>query len=488
MKLSELLKSIEPADVAAFPEREVTAVVSDSRQVRPGSVFVAVPGMHADGWSFVEEAAGRGAVAIVSEHSGNGGKNVCKVRVGDAREALARLSSAFHGRPADTLRMIGITGTNGKTTTAYMVRDALRADGRNPGLISTVEYEIGARVIPAARTTPEPSVLQSALAEMVHVGCRDCVMEVSSHALAQQRTAGIDFDIAVFTNLTRDHLDYHGTMAEYFEAKMLLFRDLGKGSKKAVAVANVDDEWGRKLVNRIGGDAELFTYGMDREATVQAHEIELTPHGSTFRVVSPWGETSVSSALLGRYNISNMLAAIAACGAGGMALEFVAGVLSGITAVRGRLEEIRTRQGFQVFVDYAHTDDALEHVLTTLREITRNRLLLVFGCGGNRDTSKRPTMGEIASKLADHSILTSDNPRNEDPAEIIEQIRNGFGQADNYEIIEDRGEAIRKALSEAGDGDVVLVAGKGHESFQEFANTTVSFDDRQVVREAVGAG
>jgi UDP-N-acetylmuramoyl-L-alanyl-D-glutamate--2,6-diaminopimelate ligase len=351
--------------------------------------------------------------------------------------------------------------------------------------VSTVEYEIGPRSIPAGQTTPDAPALQSMLAKMVEAGCRSAVMEVSSHALVQKRTAGIDYDVAVFTNLTHDHLDYHRTMEEYFEAKALLFRGLGMADKDATAVINVDDPWGQRLLALSDVTATMLSYGVDADADVTATDVALTPEGSRFRVRTPWGEAALALRLLGRFNVSNALAALAACGSLGVPLDRIVPVLSEIALVRGRLEEVDTGKGFQVFVDYAHTDDALEHVLKTLREITRGRLIVVFGCGGNRDKTKRAAMGRAASRFADHSIITSDNPRNEEPAAIISDIRQGFNGSAECGVIEDRRQAIAWALHLAREGDVVLVAGKGHEAFQEFANKTVPFDDRQVVREMV---
>jgi len=308
-------------------------------------------------------------------------------------------------------------------------------------------------------------------------------MEVSSHALDQKRTEGIDFDAAVFTNLTRDHLDYHHDMETYFRAKSRLFLELGHGKAGATALINRDDPWGRRMAELDGLQCGVLTYGIEGSADIRAENVKLESSGSAFEVVTPWGRAKMTIGLLGRYNISNALAATAAAGALGVGPGVSAEALFSVSRVPGRLEEVHNRRGFQVFVDYAHTDDALERVLTTLREITPQRLLVVFGCGGNRDASKRPSMGAVASRLADYSILTSDNPRGEDPAAILAQIRRGFGDNDKYEVIENRRSAIRQALGTAREGDVVVIAGKGHENFQEFADKTIAFDDRQVVME-----
>jgi UDP-N-acetylmuramoyl-L-alanyl-D-glutamate--2,6-diaminopimelate ligase len=482
VRLETLLNEVQTAEVTERKDCEITAVVCDSRQVKPGSLFVAVQGEKQDGRQFIDDAIERGAAVVVSDQDIKIQRKACLVRVADARLSLAQLAHAFNGRPSDKLDMVGITGTNGKTTTAWMIRDILNAAGRRPGLVGTIEYEIGSRAIPAGRTTPEAPVLQSYLAQMVNAECDSVVMEVSSHSLVQKRVACIDYDVGVFTNLTHDHLDYHKTMESYFEAKSILFQSLGRGRKKdTVAVINTDDPWGQQLIQRNGTKAEVLTYGMTSEAMVKAMNVNLTPNGSCVKVQTTWGKVKLRMKLLGRYNIYNALAAVAASGAMGIELDVMAEALGAMTFVPGRLEEIKTNKGFHVFVDYAHTDDALENVLTTLREITDKSLIVVFGCGGNRDRSKRPLMGGVATRLADRVIVTSDNPRKEEPGAIIEEIKAGC-QRDNYEIIEDRTEAIKRAIEIAQKGDVVLIAGKGHEAVQEFANTTIMFDDRQVVR------
>lgn len=480
MKLARLISRLQPAATAGKRDRDVLGIACDSRQVRRGYLFVAVRGEKVDGNTFVSDAIDHGAVAIVSEQELKPRAGATVVRVKDARAALADVSCTFYGDPSKRLRMLGVTGTNGKTTTAYMIRDVLRAHGERPGVISTIDYEVGSRTIPAARTTPEAPVLQSLLAQMVKVGCRSGVMEVSSHALVQQRTRGIDFDVAVFTNLTRDHLDYHGSMEAYFRSKMRLFEDLGRARKGAAAVVNVDDPWGRRLTDEHPDASSLVTYGMDTEALVRAEDVDLSTAGTRFRTVTPWGDMCVNTRLLGRYNVSNMLACVAACGSLGVPLDLQGRVLGKVGVAPGRLEPVPSRLGFQVFVDYAHTDDALENVLSTLRELTSERLIVVFGCGGNRDRSKRPAMGSVASRLADVTVLTSDNPRRESPDAIVDEIRQGCDPMARVDVIVERAAAIRKALSLARKGDIVLIAGKGHETFQEFENTTVPFDDRKV--------
>jgi len=480
MKLEYITRIIQPLTVTGPAHCEIEGIAYDSRQVRPGWLFVALHGRHKEGAECIADAIQRGAVAVVSEQNDWKRRDVTHIRVANARQALAEIAAAFYDAPARKLQVVGITGTNGKSTTAFMLRDIFAADGRRPGLVGTIRYEIGARVIPAARTTPEAPDLQSMLDQMVRAGCRSAVMEVSSHGLVQQRVWGIDFDAAVFTNLTRDHLDYHESMERYFDAKSLLFRGLGQMEKKAAAIINMDDPWGLRLAATNGFRAEVVTYGFHPNARVRAEALELTPEGSRFMLATPWGARAVSLGLLGRFNVSNALAAAAAAGALGVPLPVIADVLGTLAPVPGRLEKIPNARGLLVFVDYAHTDDALANVLQTLREITRRRLIVVFGCGGNRDRAKRPLMGAIAARLADYAIVTSDNPRGEDPVEIITQVAAGFGFAHNFEMEVDREQAIARALALAEPGDTVLIAGKGHENYQEFAHTVVPFDDREV--------
>lgn len=481
MDLSQLLMEIDPVAVDGKKEQEILGITCDSRQVKEGYVFVAVSGNLQNGCDFIHDALERGAAAIVSEKPGSMGPNACSIQVGDARIAEAKLAAGFNNFAADSLRMVGITGTNGKTTCSYMTRDILRSSGFAPGLVTTVLYQIGERTIPASRTTPDAPTLHSLLGKMVAADCDSAVMEVSSHALDQDRTYGIDYDVAVFTNLTRDHLDYHLTMDAYFDAKSKLFASLGDGEKDAHAVVNVDDEWGRKLLKIPQPGVNVVTYGVNSSADVVAENINLSISGTSFTIKSPWGDIYVSASLLGRYNVYNMLASAAAGACLGAEPRNVSAALNLMRRVPGRLEEIETGRDFQVFVDYAHTDDALDHVLGTLREITERNLVVVFGCGGDRDPAKRPAMGRLAGEKADHAIITSDNPRGESADQIIEEILVGLGAEASYEVIEDRRCAIRRALAMAGKGDVVLVAGKGHEGFQEFAKITVPFDDREEV-------
>ena len=488
-RLEVIAAAIEPMAVAGALNRDVAGVTCDSRQVRPDVLFVAVAGAEKDGWAFVNEAIRRGAAVVVSEHEPpmHGAKQVTFIRVANARLALARAACRFYDEPARVLKMTGITGTNGKTTTAYLIAQLFEAAGWLTGLISTIEYRIGTRSIPASQTTPDAPQLQLLLARMVTAGCRCAVMEVSSHSLDQHRVAGIDYDVAIFTNLTRDHLDYHCSMESYFEAKRRLFETLGHGDKPAIAVINRDDEWGRKLPSVLGGRAAALTYGMDSDADVMAENISLSTGGTVFTVCTPWGKAAVRLGLMGRHNVNNALAALATGGVSGISLENMAAQLALPVTVPGRLQAVANNKGFQVFVDYAHTDDALANVLGALREVRHDRLLVLFGCGGNRDTGKRAAMGAVAARWADYTVLTSDNPRKEDPGAIIAQIQSGFADAGRYEVIVDREQAIGRILELAKPGDIVLIAGKGHETYQEFADKKIPFDDRDVARRILEA-
>lgn len=466
---------------------DIKGLAYDSRQVKPGFLFVAVPGRHHDGAAFIDDALKRGAVAVIGEQP-LALRHVPYVQVPDARIVLADIACAYFENPSASLDVYGVTGTNGKTTVAYMLRALLTASGRRAGLISSVCYEIGSRVIPANRTTPEAPDLQAMLRKIEEAGCDSVIMEVSSHALDQHRVRGMDYDVAIYTNLSRDHLDYHGNMESYFDVKRRLFTSLGRGGKEAIAVINRDDAWGRTLAADVAaGTVSVVTYGASAEADVRAENIRLQSDGSRFTVQTPWGTTPICLRQLGRFNVSNALAAIAACGARGMELERMVDALETMEGVPGRLQSVAGGQPFNVFVDYAHTDDALNNVLSILREITAGRMVLVFGCGGDRDRGKRAPMGAAAERHADHTYITSDNPRTENPECIAQEIAAGFTDASRYTLCLDRGEAIRAALTEARAGDTVLIAGKGHEHYQEFGQTIIPFDDAEVARKILSS-
>ncbi len=480
MMLEELLSGIETIEISGDLSCEISSIEYDSRRVTPGALFVALPGEHVDGSGYIEEAAQRGAVAVLTQTPcALGGSFPC-VRVLNARRAMAQLATAFHNHPARKLSTVGITGTNGKTTVSFMLREIFKAAGKRPGLLGTVRYEIGDRVLPATRTTPEAPDIQSMLAQMERSDCDSVIMEISSHALDQYRVEGIEFDAAIFTNLTQDHLDYHGTLENYFEVKSRLFSKI-----RGRAIVNRDDAWGRRLIDEVCREDQCIGYGFDEGANVRGFDAQTNANGSRMRVESPWGGVEISLKLIGRFNLSNALAAFAAAASLGVSIEVIAQALGGMENVPGRLEAIPGRKGKRVYVDYAHTDDALRNVLEALREITPGRLVVVFGCGGNRDRGKRRLMGEVASRLADYAIITNDNPRTEIPEKISADIASGFDSDRKYEVVLDRRTAIARGIELIGKKDVLLVAGKGHETTQEFNGTIVPFDDRETVREAL---
>ena len=487
MTLGELLRRVPRARLEGDPSLPVTAVTYDSRQVAPGALFVAIKGGVADGNQFVDAARKKGSAAVVSEAAADGGG--AWAQVPDAREALALLSAAALGDPGESLRLIGVTGTNGKTTTTYLVDAALRAAGHTVGLIGTVQCRIGARLVEASRTTPESSDLQALFRQMVDEGCSDAVMEVSSHSLELKRVHGCRFQVAVFTNLTRDHLDFHGDMESYFAAKRRLFDTYLR--EDGHAVINADDDRAATLAAVSRG--KVWTYSIEAakaaEADVSATGISLSLKGTRFRAHTPRGEFDVETPLIGRFNVENFLAGLTAA----LALDIEPAValrgLLTMTGVPGRLERVNAGQDFAVIVDYAHTDDALKNLLETVRELKPRRLITVFGCGGDRDRTKRPLMGAVAQRLSDVVVVTSDNPRSEPPEAILDEIQrgmNGSRRGERHAIV-DRREAIARALEMAGPGDAVVIAGKGHETYQVLRDRTIPFDDRQVARELIAA-
>lgn len=477
MKLKELLKTVEYKSSSSFSgAAEIKGIACDSKAVSKDYLFIAVPGTKMDGHRFAREAADRGAVAVVIEKDVSLDDDIAKIYVKDSRQALARIAGEFYGRPSEKLRCIGITGTNGKTTVSYLMDSIVSASGHKAGLIGTISYRIGERVIPAVNTTPGPVELFNFMGKMAQNSIGYLVMEVSSHSLDQRRVEGIDFEAAVFTNLTGDHLDYHKTQDEYFNAKAKLFEGLGAAS---YGIINIDDEWGRKLLKRSKG--RVMTYGMKQGADLLAGGIQLSLNGTKFTIDTPAGQIKINTKLIGLHNVYNITAAVAAGLAMGFTPEAVRRGAENVRAVPGRLESIECGQPFKVFVDYAHTDDALHNVFSALRPLIAKRIIVVFGCGGDRDRTKRPRMGKVASEAADVVIVTSDNPRSEDPQAITSEITAGIGSG-NCTVILDRMQAIRQALSAAREGDCVLIAGKGHETYQVLKETTVAFDDREVAR------
>jgi UDP-N-acetylmuramoyl-L-alanyl-D-glutamate--2,6-diaminopimelate ligase len=470
MKLSEVMAG---AGVPAVADVEVTDLAYDSRAVGPGTLFFAVPGFQTDGHDFAPRAVEQGAVALVVERPLDLG--VPEVQVPSVRSAMAPAAAAFHGDPTAQLEVIGITGTNGKTTTAFLVRALLEAAGRQCGLLGTVTSVIGGEERAVVRTTPEAIDLQRDFAEMLAGGDRACAMEVSSHALELRRADAIHWAVAVFTNLTQDHLDFHPTMEHYYVAKRRLFE-----TAPDAAVVNLDDEYGRRLAAEL---PEAITFGIESpDAAVRATDVAFGVTGSTFRVDG----LELRSPLPGRFNVLNVLGALAAVRALGVPDDLIARTLPGAGRVPGRFEPVDEGQPFAVLVDYAHTPDALENVLREARDLAEGKLIAVFGAGGDRDRGKRPLMGRAARELADRVVITSDNPRSEDPEAIIAEILEGTGDRPGVEALVDRREAIRRAVELASPGDVVVIAGKGHEQGQEFANgRKVPFDDVAVAREAL---
>jgi UDP-N-acetylmuramoyl-L-alanyl-D-glutamate--2,6-diaminopimelate ligase len=484
MKLDALLSNVATTRVEGAHDREITGIAYDSRRVKPGFLFVALKGEKVDGSSFVEKAVAAGAEAIVSETS-EFKTRATNIMVADARLALADLGAAFFQHPARALKIAGVTGTNGKTTTAFLIKHICEAMLLRCGLIGTVRYEVGERVLPASRTTPESLDLHDLLWQMRSAGCKTVAMEVSSHALMQARVRGVEFDAAVFTNLTQDHLDYHKTMEAYFEAKATMFSNLAaQTKKKGKAVINIDDRYGAQLASRFGKEIPVITYGLGVQADFRASNVRIDFNGTSYQLDAGGKSYFVRLPLIGQFNVYNSLAALAAAFVLGVDVRSGVLALANANAVPGRLEAVPAQRQFRVFVDYAHTDDALLNVIKTCRELNPARLIVVFGCGGNRDKTKRPRMGAVVDQHADFAIVTSDNPRQEDPLAIIEDIKPGMKRG-QYEVIVDRKEAIFKAVAMAQARDIILIAGKGHETYQEFADHTAPFDDGAVARQAL---
>ena len=471
----------------------VSSVEYDSRRVKPGCVFVAMRGESSDGNRFIDQAISAGAVAVVTDSAAEKPRaGVAWAVVPNGRRALARVSANFYKKPAERIAITGITGTNGKSTTAFLVESILTAAGRKSALIGTIEYHVAGKILPAPHTTPEALDLNRIFNEAMGQGATDVVMEVSSHGLAQERVYGVPFDVAVFTNLTRDHLDYHKTMEEYFAAKRVLFEGCGTDAPRAV-VTNVDDESGAKLAEFSRKcSSVVLKYGWER-GDLHAEKVEITTRGTRFDVVTPEEKIAVFSALIGRVNVYNILAAAGAGYARGCAAQAIADGIDKLACVPGRFERVDCGQPFTVVVDYAHTDDALRNLTALGRELVsgagaKGRVLTVFGCGGDRDRKKRPLMGEAAGRGSDFVVLTSDNPRSEDPVAIINDAVVGLQKTGvKYSVEADRRKAIALAVGEARPGDIVLLAGKGHEKVQITREGPAPFDDLEVAREALRA-
>jgi len=487
--LVNLLRRADPALSSLYSiDADVQGITHDSRKVKPGYVFAALPGAQCDGVAFVPDAIARGAIAVLTPRKLAG--KLPQIVSTNPRRTLARMAAVFHGQPSSKLNVVGITGTNGKTTCTYLVQHILDHAERRCGLISTVDCRVGNRVFDSSMTTPESTDLQDWLDEMVRADMDSAVMEVSSHALCNYRVGATRFSVALFTNLTQDHLDFHVTMDEYFAAKLRLFTML---DNEATAVINIDDVWGDRIVDRV--NSRVLTYGFDDAANVQALELDCRVDGLKMNVrVKDVGEVLITSPLTGRFNAYNILGAVGTAHALGVPIGVIAEAIATFTGAPGRLERVFAEgEGPVVFVDYAHTPDALENVCLTLRDVCQGRkLVTVFGCGGDRDKTKRPLMASIAERLSDHCVVTSDNPRNENPEAIINDVLSGMREAGvatsqaasfaSYDVEPDRAKAIRLALKRAGNEGVVLIAGKGHEDYQVLPTGKIHFSDREQAR------
>ena len=471
-------------NVASLPGLDIRGIAYDSRQVQPGDVFIALTGLKAAGANFAADAIRRGAVAVIADRPAEAETSVPWVIVADARAAMASLAAEFYGHPSRSMQVVGITGTNGKTTTAYLLRAVFESAGKRCGLLGTVAYSVGDRELPALRTTPEAPDVQRMFRQMVEGGCRACVMEVSSHALALRRVDDTTFAAGVFTNLTRDHLDYHGDMESYFSAKKRLFEMLPHG---APGVINLDDPRGESLRKLA---STPITYAINKPADVTPGPLTLSFEGLEFEARTPKGVVQVRSRLVGRPNVSNILATVATASALDIPISAIERGLASLGGVPGRFEVVSSRgDDIIVVIDYAHTDDALKNLLETARPLAQRRVITVFGCGGDRDRTKRPLMGAVAARLSDIVVITSDNPRTEDPSRIIEEIKRGIPPASDRSAatfaIVDRREAIQFAIRKAEPGDLVLLAGKGHEKSQTIGSQELPFDEAAIAREAL---
>jgi UDP-N-acetylmuramoyl-L-alanyl-D-glutamate--2,6-diaminopimelate ligase len=477
LKLIELFQGINYDIVNGSSEIEINNIQYDSRKVSKGDMFVAIEGFSTDGHNFIKNALDKGAAVVVVQKPIENVLGCAVIKVEDTRKALAVTASNFYGNPSKKMNLIGITGTNGKTTSTYMIKSILEAAGYKVGLIGTIANFIMEKKVPAYRTTPESLELHEMFKTMVDDGVQYCVMEVSSHSLALDRVYGINYKSAIFTNLTQDHLDFHKTFEEYFKAKTILFENT------AYSVINFDDEYGQRLLNMANG--KKLSYGIEASCDVKAENITMNSRGTNFNISYEGKREKLELMLPGRYNVYNALCAAAVCLNEGITLEQVKKGLLDIV-VPGRCEIVTKNYnlGFEVIVDYAHSPDGLYNILNTVREFTKGRLISVFGCGGDRDKTKRPIMGKIVSELSDIAVVTSDNPRSEEPEAIIEDILQGI-KKDNYIVIENRRDAIKNAIAIAQPGDVIVVAGKGHEDYQEIKGQNFHFDEREIIKEII---
>ncbi len=477
MILKDLIKGLNILSMNGSDAIEISGIAYDSRKVKKGYLFVCIDGTTADGHDFIPQAIENGAAAVMVQKEVRVPEMVGVVRTPDTRYALARLSDAFYGHPSGRFKLVGITGTKGKTTTTFMVKSVLESAGKKAGLVGTLGSRIGDRMLYTERTTPESYDLQSLFSEMVDEGVDSVVMEVSSQGLALHRVSCCDYEIGVFTNLTKDHIGpkEHASMEEYLEAKTRLFRMCKKG------LVNNDSEHAHEIMRK--AECVLLTYGIEKKSDIMAYDIIKHPQSVEFKVVTPWFEDRMKVNIPGKFSVYNALAAIGVCGMLGISSEAVRAGLEKVQ-VPGRAELVNTGRDFSVIIDYAHTPDSLENILSTVKDYAPGRVVCVFGCGGDRDRTKRPIMGEISGLIADLTIITSDNPRTEDPEAIVDDIEEGIKKSGGrYVRIVDRREAIKYALDNALAGDVIVLAGKGHETYQTFKDKTIHFDEREVVAE-----
>jgi len=491
MRLKQLIDGIEIVDFQGDPDLEITNIAYDSRAIGPSALFVALKGHAEDGHHFIGDAISKGALALVLElplrpRAFPNENGVAMIQVPDSREALSRIAVRFFDSPFKQMNLIGITGTNGKTTTAYLLESILVAAGRQPGVIGTINYRFSGYVREAPVTTPESLDLMQILREMADGDVSDVVMEVSSHSLDQGRVRGCPFRVAIFTNISRDHLDYHRSMEAYFEAKALLFKSLAQqgAGGPAKAVINADDPRGKELIKLT--DAQVMTYGMGKECDVRAEEVNVSRGGLTAKLITPEGEAEIGSALIGEFDIYNIMAAAAGALSMGIDLKSICSGLRQPKGVPGRLEQVKNKRALALVVDYAHTPDALLKALSAVRLLTEGRVFTVFGCGGDRDRGKRRSMGRVAGLQSDMVFITSDNPRTEDPGAIAAQIKEGVIESGlkDYILDLDRENAIQRAVKMAHNGDLLLIAGKGHETYQIIGKEKKAFDDRVAAAEA----
>ncbi|AUJ26775.1 UDP-N-acetylmuramoyl-L-alanyl-D-glutamate--L-lysine ligase [Virgibacillus dokdonensis] len=485
MNLEELLTSIPFYHTTDHMAKlTVNRIVMDSRKVEPGDVFICISGYTVDGHDFVPQAEANGAVAIIAEKSVN--TKLPTIVVPDTHRALSMLAVEFYDNPTDKLALIGITGTNGKTTVTYLLETIFQLAKQKTGVIGTIHMKIGDETYPVVNTTPDALFLQQTFNKMVQQNVDKAIMEVSSHALVQGRVHGCNYDIAVFTNLSQDHLDFHKDMDDYLRAKSLLFAQMGNNynhTRRKYAIINQDEAASDVLKQSTA--QQVLTYGIHQASQVMAKDIELGAAGTHFHLITPVGNIRIESKLMGMFNVYNMLAASATAIASNIPLDTIQQAFKQIEGINGRFEPVNEGQTFAVIVDYAHTPDSLENVLQTVKEFAENRVFVVVGCGGDRDRTKRPLMAEIAVKYADKPIFTSDNPRTEDPLAILEDMTSGLDQDTAFDVIADRKVAIQEAINQATEDDVIIIAGKGHETYQQIGHTKYDFDDREVARQAI---